>query len=209
MWNPRISVLPFSPIIKTHSLEIIIQLYSSTMMPATLFLFFLLSLVGSSISSPSLSFRSDGTFKILHISDVHYVDPDAGQNASTCPASRCQCYDLSDSEKRYPCGASNSTSFIKRLISEEDPDFVAFTGDLVDGRAHDAKFAFNAVVSVATEAGVPWGFVSGNHDPFSVARGEEKIGGRKCTDPEHEGVCREKVMEMASDMDGSLAQVNK
>ncbi|RDX83991.1 putative inactive purple acid phosphatase 28, partial [Mucuna pruriens] len=63
-----------------------------------------------------LRFRSDGTFKILQVADMHY-----GIGSVT------RCRDVLASEFDF-CSDLNTTRFLKRIIQAENPDFVAFTG---------------------------------------------------------------------------------
>lgn len=64
-------------------------------------------------------YRVLGTFKLLHISDVHYEIPSPF------------CDDILLSQ--LPCDESNSTSFLSWLIATEQPDLVVHTGDIIDG----------------------------------------------------------------------------
>ena len=63
-----------------------------------------------------LRFRSDGTFKILQVADMHY-----GIGSVT------RCRDVLASEFEF-CSDLNTTKFLKRVIQAENPDFIAFTG---------------------------------------------------------------------------------
>ena len=71
----------------------------------------------SVLSAAALRFREDGSFTILHISDVHFVDPNTTE--SPCPTERCGCYDLTPAEAQWPCSSANTTSLIRRLIAAE------------------------------------------------------------------------------------------
>ena len=85
----------------------------------------------------TINFRPDGTFTILHISDVHFVDP-VNTTTGACPDNRCQCYNLGPEQLKYMCAGGNTTALIRRLVAIEQPrDFVAFQGDLMDGRCLD------------------------------------------------------------------------
>lgn len=83
-----------------------------------------------------LKFRQDGTFKILQFTDVHWVDG--------CEA------DLRTSE------------LMKKILEEETPDLVVFTGDTVYG-SHNETVLRRAVQPV-NGAEIPWAAVFGNHD---------------------------------------------
>lgn len=63
-----------------------------------------------------LRFRSDGTFKILQVADMHY-----GTGSIT------RCRDVLASEFEF-CSDLNTTRFLKHVIHAENPDFIAFTG---------------------------------------------------------------------------------
>lgn len=87
-----------------------------------------------------LKVREDGSFKILAISDLHYIpEPDP--------------YGLELTEK---------------LISIEKPDLVVVTGDNVSGdrcpTEADLKRAIGNVASVMEDKKVPWVVTLGNHD---------------------------------------------
>ena len=151
----------------------------------------------------TLNFRPDGTFTILHISDVHFVDP-VNTTTGACPDNRCQCYNLGPEQLKYPCAGGNTTALIRRLVATEQPDFVAFQGDLMDGRCLDPDYCLSEVLSAA--GGTPFSVILGNHDPFSVATGPAGIGTRHCEGPP--GSCRRQVMEMGVNYGGgSLAQL--
>jgi hypothetical protein len=67
-------------------------------------------------TAPRLTFKADGTFKILHLSDVHYRIADGVSNGP--------CRDIINATG-LPCsGADNTTDFIQRLIEVEKPDLV-------------------------------------------------------------------------------------
>lgn len=80
-----------------------------------------------SFSSCKLVFKSDGTFKILHISDVHYE----------IPALPLSCDDINPHEN--PCDNTNSTAFLSWLIETEKPDLVVHTGDIIDWATYPAS----------------------------------------------------------------------
>eukprot|EP00299_Pterocystis_sp_00344_P016410 c8237_g1_i2.p1 GENE.c8237_g1_i2~~c8237_g1_i2.p1 ORF type:complete len:378 (-),score=82.96 c8237_g1_i2:602-1735(-) len=97
-----------------------------------------------------LNIKPDGTFKILHISDTHYEIPEQPcQNVPKSP---------------YPCGHTNTTAFIRRLIAIEKPDLVVFTGDIVDWATNPSQKGMDELYGCAIEAGLPWAASLGNHD---------------------------------------------
>lgn len=95
----------------------------------------------TSASAPSrtdgkLRFRPDGTFKILQFTDLH-----------------------------YKTGKSQSETAIKtmeQLITQEEPDMVIITGDLV--YSEGVAEALAAITEPLVNSGIPWAFVFGNHD---------------------------------------------
>lgn len=96
------------------------------------------------MAKPELRFRSDGTFRILQLTDLHLVDV-AGRDAVLL-------------------------SQIPELIAREQPDLIALTGDIAcDGSAADMVEQFSALYHAMESAGVPITMTLGNHesDPAS------------------------------------------
>ncbi|KAI4335351.1 hypothetical protein L6164_014004 [Bauhinia variegata] len=125
-----------------------------------------------------LRFRSDGTFKILQVADMHF-----GSGKIT------RCRDVLDSEFEY-CSDLNTTRFLKRMIESENPDFIAFTGDNIFGSStNDAAESLLKAFGPAMESGLPWAAVLGNHDHESSMN-------------------REELMSFISLMDYSVSQIN-
>ncbi|MFC5406992.1 metallophosphoesterase family protein [Cohnella soli] len=95
-----------------------------------------------------LSFREDGTFTIVQFTDVHWKNGD-GKDART-------------------------KSLMARIIAEEKPDLVVFTGDVIDSlHCADPYRSFRDAVGVASESGIPWAAVFGNHDSEGKTSREE------------------------------------
>jgi 3',5'-cyclic AMP phosphodiesterase CpdA len=95
---------------------------------------------------PELKFRADGTFKILAISDLHYIpEPD-----------------------RY------GIELTEKLILTEEPDLVIVTGDNISGdncfTPDDVKKAVGNVAAAMEKMNVPWAVTLGNHDQEHTAR---------------------------------------
>ncbi|KAK4774907.1 hypothetical protein SAY86_009842 [Trapa natans] len=125
-----------------------------------------------------LRFRSDGSFKILQVADMHY-----GNGAVT------RCRDVLPSEFGF-CSDLNTTHFVKRLIEAERPDFVAFTGDNIFGDSTpDAAESLFEAFAPPMESKLPWAAILGNHDQEST-------------------MTREELMGFISLMDYSISQVN-
>jgi hypothetical protein len=88
---------------------------------------------------PELHFRSDGTFTIVQLTDVHWHNGE--------PA------DL------------RTRALIERVLDAERPDLVALTGDILGGKdVDDPARAYGEVVRPIEERGIPWAAVFGNHD---------------------------------------------
>lgn len=104
------------------------------------FLFFVLLFSGilsaSSQGKNKLSFNDNGTFKIAQFTDIHYKPG------------------VPESEP--------SLELIKYILETEQPDLVAFTGDIVTG--HPAIDGWKAVLEPVVEAGIPFAVTLGNHD---------------------------------------------
>jgi len=104
-------------------------------------------------AKPKLTFKPDGTFKILHISDTHY---------ELGPDTPCQ-----DIGAGLPCSKHNTTQFITRLLLEEKPDIVIHTGDIVDWASHPSHAGMDDLYGVSIQAEVLWAASLGNHDAQS------------------------------------------
>lgn len=105
--------------------------------------------------SAKLVFKEDGTFKILHVSDVHYEMPFD------------QCADILDSQ--LPCNHLNSSAFLSWLIDTEKPDLVVHTGDIIDWATYPASQGMSEYYNVSFSHGVPWAASLGNHDDDSAS----------------------------------------
>lgn len=100
----------------------------------------------------NLSFRADGTFKILQVADMHFGNGHIDE-----------CIDVSHDVAKY-CDGAFSTAFLIRVIDQEQPDFVVFTGDQIDSQAHHATTALDAVLDPVISSKTPWSAILGNHD---------------------------------------------
>ena len=103
----------------------------------------------------NLSFREDGTFKMVQFTDIHWMD---GR----------------DEDQR-------SRKLMELILDAEQPDLVVFTGDIIytgpvspeDVECEDPQQAFNDAVATVEGRGFPWAFVFGNHDTESRITREE------------------------------------
>ncbi|CAI6080518.1 metallophosphoesterase family protein [Cohnella sp. JJ-181] len=108
-----------------------------------------------------LRFRKDGTFKIVQFTDLHWQNGEAE--------------DL------------RTQRLMERVLSEEKPDLVVFTGDLVFSLGcRDAYASAAQAVSAVAGSGTPWAAVFGNHDSEG-------------------GVSRDRLMETLAGQPGCLA----
>lgn len=98
------------------------------------------------MSERKLKFRQDGTFTIAQFTDVHWIDG--------CEA------DL------------RSRALMEKVIREESPDLVVFTGDIVYSRKAkegepapiDPRQSLRGAVTSVEQNRIHWAWVLGNHD---------------------------------------------
>lgn len=94
----------------------------------------------------NLSFRQDGTFRLVQFTDLHWMDGRAEDQ--------------------------RTRELMERILEAEQPDLVVFTGDLIytgpvppgDKACEDPAQAFRAAVASVERIGIRWAFVFGNHD---------------------------------------------
>jgi hypothetical protein len=95
-----------------------------------------------------LVYREDGSFKIVQFTDLHWENG----NRSDLAARRG----------------------MERVLAEERPDLVVFTGDVIESTAcADPKRSFRQAVDAAESSGTPWAAVFGNHDTEAGVTREE------------------------------------
>ncbi|XP_051123864.1 probable inactive purple acid phosphatase 29 [Andrographis paniculata] len=98
-----------------------------------------------------------GEFRILQVADMHFGD------GRTTP-----CEDVFPYEMKT-CSDLNTTAFLRRMIRNEKPDLIIFTGDNIFGfDATNAKISMNAAFAPAIASNVPWAAILGNHDQEST-----------------------------------------
>lgn len=107
-----------------------------------------------------LRFRDDGTFRILHLSDIHEVSPEMDD----------------DENPEIPKACSAETvNVIEQCIERTQPDLVVFGGDNISGYWEEYTYDYlvetiNKITEPVRRRGIPLAVVFGNHD----SEGEEK-----------------------------------
>lgn len=92
-----------------------------------------------------LSFRPDGKFKLLQLTDTHYISGDPRSDR----ALRC----------------------VREMLEAEKPDLVIHTGDIIFGSPD--KQSMVELLAPLAESGIPWAVTLGNHDAqFGSSRAE-------------------------------------
>lgn len=108
----------------------------------------------------SLKFNEDGTFRILHLTDIHEVDPEMDD----------------DENHQIPVDASAETmNVIEKCLESTQPDLVVFGGDNISGYWDEFTYDYMAktirkIVEPVARRNIPLAIVFGNHD----SEGEEK-----------------------------------
>lgn len=96
-------------------------------------------------ATPVLKFNTNRKFKIVQFTDIHF---------------------------EYNSYRSDSAlALIKKVIKEENPDLVVFTGDVVISK--DTRLAWLSFSRVMIEAKVPWAVTLGNHDTERELTGDQ------------------------------------
>lgn len=101
-----------------------------------------------------LRFGADGKFRILHLTDIHEVDPE-----------------MDDEENRQiPINKSKETiNVICRCIEIANPDLIVFGGDNISGYWQELTYEYmyntiKKIVAPIAEKNIPLAIVFGNHD---------------------------------------------
>lgn len=105
-----------------------------------------------------LKFRADGTFRILHMSDIHLVAPQMDRD------------DPEHAQLRY----DETLKVIEKCVAQADPDLVVFGGDNICGYWDTFTYEYmvsclRAIVAPIAARNIPLTVVFGNHD----SEGEE------------------------------------
>lgn len=101
----------------------------------SIFLFLFISY--SYAQRPSLKFNQEGKFKIIQITDTHYIFNNP--KSEVVP------------------------QLLYEVIEREKPDLFIFTGDMV-WKNEDTKAALDALFAPVIAKQIPWAYVFGNHD---------------------------------------------
>ncbi|CAK9785592.1 Metallo-dependent phosphatase [Cutaneotrichosporon oleaginosum] len=98
-----------------------------------------------------LTFREDGSFKILQIADLHFS---VGEG------------DCRDTDKSPCAGYSDTVTWLAEALDTEKPDMVVFSGDQLNGQktSYDSLSVLAKFAAPVIERKIPWAAVFGNHD---------------------------------------------
>ena len=103
---------------------------------------------------PQLKFSPDGKFRILHLTDIHEVDPE-----------------MDDDENRdIPRDKSiEALNVIKKSIERTNPDLIVFGGDNISGYWEEFTYDYisktiDKITAPIRERNIPFAIVFGNHD---------------------------------------------
>ena len=106
------------------------------------------------IKQPQLKFSPDGKFRILHLTDIHEVDPE-----------------MDDDENRdIPRDKSiEALNVIKKSIERTNPDLIVFGGDNISGYWEEFTYDYisktiDKITAPIREKNIPFAIVFGNHD---------------------------------------------
>ena len=101
-----------------------------------------------------LRFGADGKFRILHLTDIHEVDPEMDD----------------EEDRQIPINKSKETiNVIRRCIEIANPDLVVFGGDNISGYWQEFTYEYmyntiKKIVAPIAEKNIPLAIVFGNHD---------------------------------------------
>lgn len=108
--------------------------------------------------SHTMTVREDGTFKILQLTDIHFINSEVEND-----------YNLSKSYKYRDEWAKEA---ITAIVEEAAPDLIIVTGDSVFTldtvtsfiHTNDNLAAFEEMAKFIDSFEIPWAFIFGNHD---------------------------------------------
>lgn len=104
--------------------------------------------------APELKFNKDGKFRILHITDIHEVDPEMDD----------------DPNVEIPVTCSLETvNVIEKSIEKSKPDLVVFGGDNISGYWQEFTYDYvektiDKITKPIRDKNIPFAIVFGNHD---------------------------------------------
>lgn len=87
-------------------------------------------------NAQKLSFKNDGTFKIVQFTDMHYMHGNPQSDTTLM--------------------------LIPRVLDTEKPDMVVFTGDIVTGK--EVREGWDAITQFVIDRQIPFAVTLGNHD---------------------------------------------
>ncbi len=101
-----------------------------------------------------LRFNPDGKFRILHITDIHNVEPEMDDDENP---DNPRCCDL------------ETINVIEKLVDKASPDLVVFGGDNISGYWEEFTYSFvqntiSRITAPIRERNIPLCVVFGNHD---------------------------------------------
>ncbi len=103
---------------------------------------------------PELKFGSDGKFRILHLTDIHEVDPEMDDDENP---------DVPRDKSR------EAMNVIEKSLERTNPDLVVFGGDNISGYWHEYDYEYvrrtiEKITAPIVKRGIPHAIVFGNHD---------------------------------------------
>lgn len=107
----------------------------------------LLSIFTLAVNAQKLTFNKEGTFKIVQFTDMHYIHGNPKSDTTLM--------------------------LIPRILDDEKPDLVVFTGDIVTG---PVKEGWDAITKFVIDRQIPFAVTLGNHDHEQGVTREEIAG---------------------------------
>lgn len=108
----------------------------------------LLGIVTFTLHAQKLSFKKDGTFKIVQFTDMHYIHGNPKSDTTLL--------------------------LISRMLDTEKPDMVVFSGDIVTGKP--VREGWDAITKFVIDRKIPFAVTLGNHDHEQGVTREEIAG---------------------------------